>query len=106
LILVATDLKRNGFVIRVALWPHAPVFFESGQFDASLGKIMKSVFAYGVGGVSALTSGVAWAQGANMMNGAGWGGGWMGGYGGIWGPILLVVLVAGLVAWVVKRGGK
>ena len=67
---------------------------------------MKRMFARAIGGVSALSSGVAWAPGANMMNGGGWGGGWMGGYGGVWGPILLVVVIAGVVAWVVKRGGK
>ncbi|MDP2371701.1 hypothetical protein [Rhodoferax sp.] len=66
---------------------------------------MKKLFTCGVGGVTALTSGVAGAQGVNMMGG-GWGGGWMGGYGGMWGPILLVVVIAGVVAWVVKRGGK
>lgn len=68
---------------------------------------MKNVFAsLAVGGMTALFSGVAGAQGANMMNGGGWGSGWMGGYGGVWGPILLVVVIAGVVAWAFKRGGK
>ena len=69
---------------------------------------MKTLFAMAVGTVPLLASGVALAQGGNMMNGGGgmWGGDWMGGYGGIWGPILLVVVIVGVVALVMKRKGK
>ena len=104
--LLAEIPSHDGLSIRVKWRPHAPAFLESGQLDDSLEKLVKNVFTYGVGGVTALISGVAGAQGANMMNNGGWGGGWMGGYGGMWGPILLVVVIAGVVAWVVKRGGK
>lgn len=64
---------------------------------------MKNLFVAMFGAVLLLLSGVAAAQGANMMNGGGWGGRWMGGYVGMWLPILLAVVVVGLVAWIVKR---
>jgi len=67
---------------------------------------MKTVFVNAVAAVALLTTGVAFAQSTNMMNGGIWGVGWMGGYGGIWMPILLVIVVAGVVAWIVKRDGK
>jgi uncharacterized membrane protein len=68
---------------------------------------MKTFFAFIVGAIALLTSGLALAQSGNMMNGGSWGSGWMGGgYGGIWTPILLVIVVVGLVAWIFKRGGK
>lgn len=64
---------------------------------------MKSLTAIATGAVSALASGVAFAQNGNMMNGGGmWGGGWMGGY---WVPILLVVVV-GVVVWAVLQKRK
>ena len=67
---------------------------------------MKTLLALAVGSAPLLASGIALAQGGNMMNGGGWGIGWMGGYGGIWVPILLVVVVAGVVAFIVQRKGK
>ena len=51
-----------------------------------------------------MSSGFAFAQNGNMMNG-GWMGGWMGGYGSVWVPILLIIVV-GLVAWVVMQKRK
>jgi len=68
---------------------------------------MKSLTAIATGSVSALASGVAFAQNANMMDGGGgmWGVGWMGGYGGYWVPILLVVVV-GVVVWAVLQKRK
>jgi len=67
---------------------------------------MKSLTAIVSGSVSALATGVAYAQNGTMMNGGGmWGGGWMGGYGGYWGPILLVVVV-GVVVWAVMQKRK
>ncbi|MDQ2925855.1 MAG: hypothetical protein M3R43_09915 [Acidobacteriota bacterium] len=67
---------------------------------------MKSLTAIAIGSVSALASGVAFAQNGNMMNGGGtFGGGWMGGYGGYWMPILLVVVV-GVVIWAVLQKRK
>jgi uncharacterized membrane protein len=66
---------------------------------------MKSMMAIATGSVSALASGVAFAQSGNMMDGGGmWGGGWMG-YGGYWMPILLVVLV-GVVVWAILQKRK
>ena len=67
---------------------------------------MKTLSAILVGTAPLLATGVALAQGGNMMNGDGWGMGWMGGYGGIWGPILLIVVVAGVVAVLMQRKGK
>ena len=64
---------------------------------------MKTLFVAAFGAVLLLLSGVAAAQGGNMMNGGAWGSGWMGGYGGMWIPILLAIVVVGLVAWIVKR---
>ena len=64
---------------------------------------MKTLFVAMFGAVLLLFSGVAAAQGGNMMNGGAWGGGWMGGYGGMWIPILLAVVVVGLVVWIAKR---
>ena len=64
---------------------------------------MKNSLAMAIGMTLLLFSGVALAQGGNMMNGGAWGSGWMGGYGGIWMPILLVVAVVALVVWVVKQ---
>lgn len=69
-------------------------------------KFMKTLHTLAVGIVSLVTTGVALAQNANMMNGGAWGGDWMGGYGGLWMPIVLVVVLVGLVAWVMRRGGK
>jgi hypothetical protein len=67
---------------------------------------MKTLNAMAVGAVSALTSGILFAQNGNMMNGDGIGGaGWMGGYGGYWGPVILVVVV-GVVIWVVLQKRK
>ncbi len=67
---------------------------------------MKSLTTIAAGSMSALASGVAFAQNGNMMNGGGmWGGGWMGGYGGYWVPILLVVVV-GVVIWAVLQKRK
>jgi uncharacterized membrane protein len=53
----------------------------------------------------ALGTGLAQAQGGQMMNGGGWYGSWMGGSGGVWMPILLLVIVA-LVVWVVMQRRK
>lgn len=67
---------------------------------------MKTFFAMALAAVALLSTGVSFAQSANMMNGGTWGVVWMGGYGGIWMPVLLVIVVAGLVAWILKRDGK
>ena len=59
---------------------------------------MKNFFVVMLGAAFLLLSGLAAAQGGNMMNG-----GFMGGYGGMWIPVLLAALVVGLVVWIVKR---
>ena len=80
--LLAEIPSHDGLSTRVKWRPHAPAFLESGQLDDSLEKLVKDVFTYGVGGVTALISGVAGAQGANMMNNGGWGVGECAGVGG------------------------
>ena len=67
---------------------------------------MKTLLALAVGALPLLATGVALAQGGNMMNGGGWGMGWMGGYGGIGGLILLVVVAVGVAVLVMQRKGK
>ena len=67
---------------------------------------MKTLLSLTLGMVFLSSSGIAWAQSGNMMNGGYWGGGWMGGYGGVWMPILVVVIVVALVVWIIKGKGK
>ena len=70
---------------------------------------MKTSIAMVFGAVPLLTTGVAFAQDRNMMNGgsgmAGYG--WMGGdFGGVWVQALVVVVLVAFVAWIVKQKGK